>query len=238
MKIKLTLVAALLLVLGINLFGQHKYFSLGVNDNGICLGNSSKYNGLRLNIWDKDFLKINGINISCISEGKKLNGISIDLLVTDIANSNGIIMSGCVIDGNSNGLAVSGCVTDGNHNGLTVSGLYTNYNKLNGMGISCFILGDTLNGLLIGLFAGCSAFGANAIPSGAFINGIAVAGGQVTTGTLNGGAISLIGNHTNTQNGVAIGLINSTYYLHGFIDRMLVSSIRGFLSQKTIELLQ
>ena len=70
--------STILLLIALNCLSQNnstykKYFSLGSETAGICLGHSKYYNGIRLNLMDRelidgDFFKshINGISISFI----------------------------------------------------------------------------------------------------------------------------------------------------------------------------
>jgi hypothetical protein len=41
--------------------GQNKYINIGVRGNGFALGNPKKYNGLKMNLWDKNIDRFNGI---------------------------------------------------------------------------------------------------------------------------------------------------------------------------------
>lgn len=68
--------------------GQNKFLDLGVKNNGISIGNSAIYNGLRLNLWDKNVSKINGVNLAGMSRDSILNGIAIGILSHQSAISN------------------------------------------------------------------------------------------------------------------------------------------------------
>jgi hypothetical protein len=83
-----------LVLLSTLLFGQNKQFSLGVKCNGISIGNSANYNGLRINFEDKNVNSVNGLNIAGVSDIGKLNGISIGVLVSLDSYSNGIDIGG------------------------------------------------------------------------------------------------------------------------------------------------
>lgn len=70
------IITILLLFLTTILFGLNRHLSIGLKGNGICFGNSSDYNGIRLNLWDKNVNRINGLNISGLSKSRKLNGLT------------------------------------------------------------------------------------------------------------------------------------------------------------------
>ena len=183
------------------LIGQNNHLSLGHKGNGICFGNSSKYNGIRLNGWDKNVQNINGINISGFCNSIKINGISI-----------GIIAS---LDSISNGLKIGGLATYAeHHNGIALSGLILGGSKFNGIGfagISPFA--DTLNGVFVGLYGITPLSSYDSIK---IINGLAIGGLGITSSKMNGLAISCLTNVFDKQNGVSISFFNRAEELYGF----------------------
>jgi len=197
---KLTLTISLLFLTTI-LFGQNRHLSLGLNGNGICFGNSSKYNGLRLNLWDKNVNSINGLNISGLSKSRKSNGLSI-----------GIVAS---LDTISNGLKIGGLATYAKrHNGIALSGLFLAGEKYNGIGLSGLSpFADTLNGLFVGLWGVTPWSRYDTIK---VINGIAIGGLVVSSSKINGIAIAFLRNSFDKQNGVSISCFNGAEELHGF----------------------
>lgn len=210
------------------LFGQNRHLSLGLKGNGICFGNSSKYNGIRLNIWDKNVNGINGLNVSGLSEVGRSNGLSIGILELLDSISNGIKIGGIVLGTKTNGISLGGIVSNDTisnglkigilgawskrHNGIAMSVLSLNGEKFNGFGLAGFnVKTDTLNGLFIGTGV-TSDFG----DSLKVINGIAISIFGIISSKLNGLAVSVGLNFIDKQKGVAFALVNSTSELHGF----------------------
>lgn len=182
------------------ILGQNKYVSIGGRKFGICFGNSSKYNGLRLNFRDKYVKKINGINISGWSESEVINGIQIGALATASDVTNGISLGGIGTGGRQ-------------INGIAVGGLMLGNRKINGIGIGGFSIDcDSLNGLFIS-FTGV----AGRIPqeSNKMINGFA--GGFVAVGAdkLKGLMVSLCWVYSKEQYGISVAGFNKTENLHG-----------------------
>lgn len=198
MRITLTI---LFLFLTTILFGQNRHLSFGLKGNGICFGNSSAYNGIRLNLWDKNVNCINGLNISGLSRSRKLNGFSI-----------GIVAS---LDTISNGLKIGGLATYAKrHNGIVLSGLFLTGEKYNGIGLAGLSpFADTLNGLFVGLWGVTPWSRYDTIK---VINGIAIGGLGVSSSKINGFAMAFLLNSFDKQNGISIALLNETNELHGF----------------------
>lgn len=181
------------------LCGQNGHLSFGIKENGICIGNSINYNGLRLNLWDKNANRINGLNISGYTEHNKSNGISIGILVSGDSVSNGIEIGGFAIKSKK-------------HNGLALAVFGLNGTKLNGVGIGgLHAYADTLNGLFAGAF---SVSAKSSEDSLGIINGVAVGGG-VLTSKINGVSIGILANISDIQTGISIGAVNLTKELHG-----------------------
>ena len=183
-------------VLFASLFAQNRHLDLGLKNNGICLGNSANYNGVRLNLWDNNVGIINGINISGYSNCKRTNGISIGVSVSE--------------DSISNGVKIAGLMSySGRHNGLALAGILCDFKRLNGVAISGFgCFGDTLNGLAVTL-------GIISAPKQQ-INGIAIAAFNVYSQKLNGVSLSIFANSFERVNGISFALLNRTKELHGF----------------------
>ena len=117
------IITVFIIIVSINTsYGQNRFFSIGKKDAGICFGNSAQYNGLRLNLFDKNVKIVNGVNLALISGSKKLNGVSISAIGDASEVSNGVSIGGIALRGN----------------------------KRNGIGISIDINCDTLNGFFIG----------------------------------------------------------------------------------------
>jgi len=196
---KLCLILSISL-LSSGLFGQNKFLSLGTRENGICFGNSSVYNGIRLNLKDLNTIKVNGISLAAHSVSNRVNGISAGILVA--------------ADSFSNGFKIGGLVARVKiHNGLILSSLGITSTKLNGVGVTGLILfGDTLNGLFIGPFG---VMPPNTRYTVKIINGFAIGGGVIAS-TMNGVAVAYFLNKFDTQNGLSIAGINLAKELHGF----------------------
>lgn len=192
----------LILLLSINVTGQNGHLCLGYKDNGICFGNSRNFNGIRLNAWDKNVNKINGLNISGLSRTKILSGLSIGIIASFDSISNGIKIGGLA------------SISQKRHNGLAVAGLFVNAEKFNGIGIAGFSpMGDTLNGLFIGLY-GVTAWDIDRDIK--VINGLGIGGLGVRAKNINGLALGIFYNSFDIQNGVSISLFNKAKELHGF----------------------
>ena len=185
-----------------------KYLSLGTRSSGICFGNSIKYDGIRLNLWDKEFERenssgrINGINISFRISNNVSNGVEFGILSANSEKvSNGIQLS--VIAATSNKV-----------NGIALGLLGVHSNKINGTAIGGFygVNADTLNGM----FFGISGVGSsdkrtpNKIING-FAMGLLVVGAE----QVNGMSCALAHCYSKQQNGISIAIYNRTENLHG-----------------------
>ena len=181
-------------------FGQNKYFTIGINDNGLSFGNSVNTNGVRINVWDRDDVNsINGLNISVFSRARISNGFTLGLLGIDESVCNGIVINGLIGGGKK-------------ANGIIISGIGYGADQLNGLGISGLgLAGDKLNGLFISLL-GIGFWNNEKIK---VINGATIGVYFVSTEKLNGVSVSLIQNVIDEQNGVSIGIVNKSKKLHG-----------------------
>jgi len=189
-----------LFILSTKLIGQNRHFKLGYKDNGISFGNSKNFNGLRLNVRDKNVNHLNGISISGLLEAKSTNGLAIGLVAASDSTSNGIKI----------GVLASSSYKQ---NGIAISGILLNATHFNGIGVSMITMGDTLNGVFIGLYAVAHL---NVDDSIKVINGIALGGLGVRAFKMNGVSIAVFQNSFKIQNGVSIGIYNKTNELHGF----------------------
>ena len=177
------------------LFGQNKHFTLGLKDNGICFGNSAYFNGLRLNLWDRNTRQMNGLNISGLTNFGKSNGISIGIIGAADTLANGIEIGGLAFAGrNLNGLAV---------------GPVVHADRINGVGVGILTVTDTLNGFFVGIIA----LGATSSYKG-LIKGL-VLGTAVISYEIRGVSVGTAGSEFHTVHGVTIGFYNSAKELHG-----------------------
>jgi len=195
MKTRKSLTLFLLLLFGYFSYGQNdslnnKYLSIGSKTSGICFGNSNKYNGLRLNLWDKglnygdkESERINGINISFAVIGKKSNGIQIGGLVSHTERINGI----------------------------SISSIWHKAKKINGIATSFGINSDTLNGVFVGFGVAASD---PKFPN-KVINGIA--GGIIAVGAekVKGVTFCFFWCYSREHYGLSIAAYNKTDKLHG-----------------------
>lgn len=169
---------------------DNKYFSIGDKTSGICFGNSSRYNGLRLNLWDKaknvgeiDSGKMNGINISFSVESKMSNGIQIGGLASHTHTINGV----------------------------SIASIYHNANKINGIATSFGINCDTLNGLFVGFGVAAS----DPKWPNKVINGFAAGVFAVGAERVNGATFCFMWSYSREHYGLSIAAVNETDNLHG-----------------------
>lgn len=178
----------LLFLLGSTLIsvGQNKFLNLGFGHNGICIGNSLIYNGLRLNAWDHNLKKVNGINLVGVRTDYYLDQPSV-----------------CSVNGMSIGV-VSADATK--LNGIAIGGLLAVSEKVNGVLIGGIIAAsDTVNGFIFGgwCFQGNGRTSSSLI---SLINGVAVALGNKVK-CMKGLQIGIV-NEAEELHGVQIGLLN------------------------------
>jgi hypothetical protein len=195
-----------LLLINCNLVvGQGRYFSFGTRHNGICIGNSVFYNGLRLNFNDKDVKVINGLNLSGQTKTVCVNGATIGLLASIDSNINGFQYGFASLGHRLNGLCIApGMALHEKANGIVISGLVTYFEVTNGIQIS--LLGTTpfdiigskrMNGLGVGgLYFQCER-----------VVGFQLASVLCASDTLKGVSIATF-NVTNNLHGIQIGLFN------------------------------
>lgn len=193
-KLELFITIWFVLLLNIS-FGQNdslsnKYLSIGSKTAGICFGNSVKYNGLRLNLWDSElneeseiYERINGMNISFSLESEITNGIQVAALV-------------------SHSLEI---------NGISIASIRHNAQKINGFATSYGIVSDTLNGGFVGF--------AIAAVDPQFpekvINGLAVGLMIVGAEKVRGVSVSFGTCYSKEHCGLSVSGFNKTENLHG-----------------------
>jgi hypothetical protein len=199
---------------------------------GVSIGNSYRFNGIRINFADSNVQRINGLNLTLWTKYKSvynkdatINGISIGVFPTvrrmqplnifilgaaGVEYLNGISVAGIgMASARINGLGIGGAMLGGEViNGITVSGLFSYCEKsINGFNISGLAMltrGD-INGFASGI-AGVYSEGS--------IRGMAVTAGYLKAGTTTGITLSGYAN-INQVNGLSIALLNRTKELHG-----------------------
>ncbi len=181
---------------------QNSCINFGANSSGLCFGNPQHHNGIKLNTFDKNVNKVNGINLAILSRSKTVNGLSIGLFAA--------------LDSCSNGIKI-GCLGSdaGYHNGLVIGGLKIIGEKINGIGVALWtVSADTMNGAFICLNGGVSKWSTRDTIK--LLNGVAVGMLDVSVKNMNGFATSLFFNNFENMNGISISLVNKTKTLHGF----------------------
>lgn len=189
---------------------QHKHLSLAVNHTGICIGNSAATNGFRLNLWDRQVRKVNGINLSFRSKARIINGVSTGILISSDTVCNGIKIGGLAsFSEHSNGLSVGGLAAGGSEvNGICIGGGVILAEKIKGVGISCVIIADTLQGIFVGLH------GLFSRENMGYLNGVSFSFFVSRLKELKGMSVAALTN-IHTQHGVTMGLYNYTDELYG-----------------------
>lgn len=162
-----------------------RYLSIGTKSAGLCFGNSTKYSGLRLNLFDTgaDSSKFNGLNVSLFVKNELANGIQIGGLVVHLNRFNGISMSS----------------------------IWLSANRLNGMGVSFGIDCDTLNGLFIGFGVGST----DPLYPNNVLNGVGMGLITVGAEKVKGVTVSVFKCYSIEHYGLSIGAVNKTESLHG-----------------------
>jgi hypothetical protein len=191
----------ILFLLPILLSAQNRHFKIGIKNNGICFGNSSKFNGIRTNFIDKNVKDINGISICGQTESQKTNGISLGLYLSMDSIMNGLQIGGLGAGASKfNGLSISpGVTVHDTINGIAISGILTYF--------------KTTNGLQLGL-VGTTPFD---FMESENLNGVAIGGITIyCTEKASGMILSSILCYSGKLNGVSISCFNVTDELHGF----------------------
>jgi hypothetical protein len=238
---------------------------------GLSFGNSTKFNGIRFNIIDKDIERINGINISAwghkdserqtgtvngISIGlpasfgcENLNGLSIGIVgagaKNDIKGINlGLLASGTGNDAVGLNFGALGTGAGNNMTGINVGGLGAGAGgDLKGINIGG--LGIGAGGDVTGINLACLGVGAGEHLRGISIAGLGVGAPEITGlqvtlacggnqvrgitiapayfrieaeegACMKGLSVSAFNHIMGDQFGVAIGIFNYAYAVHGF----------------------
>ncbi len=203
---------------------------------GICIGNSREFNGIRINLADKNVKRINGLNVTfwlkpLANQNAIVNGISVGVFPT--AGSMQLINIGLLAIGashNLNGLTAGGFIigSGGNISGLSISGLVTMADGANsavsGIAVSGIGIGarKAINGIAIAGFAIGTDGEINGVASSLTyikcentFKGVASTFGYFETNTMLGVAIAGFTDTKKTK-GVSFALYNRTLELHGF----------------------
>lgn len=209
---------------------------------GLSIGNSSFFNGLRINFSDRFVNRINGINITFWPDRSQsfkkwynneaeyfsqINGISLGLL--PLAGSMNFINIGlagiAATPGSLSGISSGGLFTAAVRiNGISVSGLLTQANTISGLAISGLLLGGTrdINGLAVAGLAVSSdvsdingvAVSPGIIYCDGILNGVGIAGLYLKSNKVNGLAMGVF-SWSDKLRGVSIAVMNKTKQLHG-----------------------
>ena len=241
MKKSFTLVIVILLMGELHISAQDtltngKALNFPTAKYGVSIGNSSEFNGIRINFADENVKRINGLNITfwlkhAKNEYAVVNGISLGVIPTaGTMQFVNLGLLGVGTDNNLNGVSVGGLVVGlgGNINGLSISGLITmadgDKSVISGIAISGIGIGanKAINGLALG--------GITVFTEGGDINGVASSlawiyaeknfrGLAVTVGYLGAEifkGVAIAGYaKTDQMNGLSIALFNRTKELHG-----------------------
>ena len=221
-----------------------RYVSLGGNHWGLCFGNAHQYSGLRLNLYDLDTRRINGLNISILGKGHHFffdadstrwktaatNGLHLGVIHSGQVRVNGISVGGLFnTDRFTSGVSFSaGFNTSGvTRYGLAVGLLTLRSKKIYGIGFGGFhVTGEDLAGFIF------SGLAISASPQAAIkrmrgiaiagvqneaeqIHGLAIAGGWVSAFQLKGVGVAAL-TVTGETHGLQIGIVNSANTLRGF----------------------
>lgn len=242
LNIRRTILSCFLIIGAIYVYAQRdpeKAVTFPFNKFGISFGNSKNFNGIRFNDRDKDVHRINGLNVTFLSndnndafyngislglkpQGGTMNGVNLGLFALDCANrANGINFTSVYLytqeHGNINGISVSGLIM--------IAGPQVDHStaKINGIAISGLsiiaqkrISGFAASGILLisnNDFYGIGLTGC-ILASGNSYNGLAITPGYFSAKVLNG--ISISGySDTDKTRGLTIALLNNTRSLHG-----------------------
>ena len=218
---------------------EFKALNIPFKKYGLSFGNSSEFNGIRINLADKDIKRINGLNVTFWARKLKywsdnaqmqksiVNGISTGIIPT-CGTMNGINTGvlRIVAMKEMNGLSVSGfnLYSQGNINGVSFSGLITQCDIFSGVLISGIAGAGTggINGLAIaGLTVSSDRSDINGIAAtlgvlycGKDFNGVGVSGIFLRSETFRG--VSFAGYSSSYKMfGLSIALYNRTRELHG-----------------------
>ncbi len=191
-------------------FGQNRYLNIGYGNCGIAFGNSSDFNGLRINALDKNVIRINGVNVS-------LAGVNPFFGYPRTASTNGLTIGACLIeDAKSNGVSIAGLgIRIDTINGASMTSLFLGGQKINGLAVAGLaVYGKELRGVFV------AGVGIGFWPRGVInkiekIQGVSLAFGGVSSIVLNGLSVVVLKNGIDTLNGICFGLYNDVKELYG-----------------------
>jgi len=202
-----------------------KAVNIPLKKYGISFGNSSEFNGIRLNLADKDIKRINGLNVTFWARKLKywsdnvqmqkslVNGISTGIIPTcgtmNGINS-GLLRVVAMKEMNGLSLSVLNLSSKGNINGVSFSGLITQCDVLSGFAVSGLAAAGTggINGLAIG--------GVTVSSDRSDINGVAATLGVLYCGNdFYGLGISGIYLRSENFRGVSIAAYSDSYKMFG-----------------------
>lgn len=199
--LKQTLYLLVILLIGFK-SGFSQSFSIGTKKVGIGFGNSSRYSGIRFNYNDKYLDVVNGFNFAVFSAADISNGLSVGAIYNVDEDNNGLSFAGISNWGDRNGIAVGGVtVLSFKTNGVSISGCFSFLDKINGVCISAFVIGPTIDDAVTDRLTNV-------------INGVAIAGYTVMAHRVNGIAIAGY-NKIDEHYGLSIGVVNKTKKLQG-----------------------
>lgn len=211
----------------------HRALNVPFHRYGISIGNSSVFNGIRLNFADKYVEQINGLNVTLwIGLGKnqqaRVNGISLGVLpaayilqpvnigligVGTTYCSRGFSLGGIMVGGDVIGMGVAGLgvFADGKRGimrGVSVAGL--------GVGAPNALSGISIGGLGVGTQGNINGLALSVmyIHSSRHIRGLTMTAGYLDANIYKGFAVAGYA-RSNQMNGLSIALFNQTRELHG-----------------------
>jgi hypothetical protein len=193
---KLPLISFILALPLISLFGQG--LNIPAKHWGLSFGNSTRFDGLRFNIIDKDIEKINGINFNVWGakddsrQTGTVNGISIGIpaaIGTNYRNGINIGIFGAGARQDMNGINLGGLGVGAGNNlkGINLGGLGAGAGN-DVKGITFGILGAGAGNDMMGINIGGLGVGAGGNVSGLNFGGLAVGSG----GSVKGFSMSLL----------------------------------------------
>jgi len=178
--------------------------------------NARKSNGLAIGILINADSTNNGLSFGLVNRGKNRNGLAIGGFTSYFSDTaNGVIIAGLhsgarVMNGLGLGMMSTEAIV---FNGIGIGGSAVGAYKFNGIGIAIMggVVGDTLNGLFLGLDISKFPFEKRIHQ----LNGLGIAYILTVVNETNGVVLSPI-NLSKEQNGVSVGVFNRTEKLRGF----------------------
>jgi len=218
---------------------EFKAINIPFKKYGLSFGNSSEFNGIRINLADKDIKRINGLNVTFWARKLKywsdnaqmqksiVNGISTGIIPTcgtmNGINS-GVLRVFAMKEMNGVSFSVLNLNSKGNINGLSVSGLITQCDILSGFVVSGIAAAGTggINGLALGgLIVSSDRSDINGVAAtlgvlycGNDFNGVGLSGVYLKSKIFRG--VSITGySDSYKMFGLSVALYNRTRELHG-----------------------